>query len=86
MLKGIPITRVTIIATVIESISLLVMLLTTGHAGPEGRFTLLGWLGTLINLPGFAITGALMPSSIDSFFIRLACAFVIQTLLLTCLI
>jgi hypothetical protein len=48
-----------IVALIIEAISLPPAVLTLGHAGPEGQFAAIGYLGLLINLFGFAIAGRL---------------------------
>lgn len=56
---------------------------TMGHAGPEGRYAILGWFCSLINLPGLAITGWLLPASVQSDQIRSAIAVLIQLAVLT---
>jgi hypothetical protein len=54
-------------ALIIEAISLPPAVLTLGHAGPEGRFAELGYLGLLINLVGFAVVGRFRFDSMLSF-------------------
>ena len=53
--------KAVIVALIIEAISLPPAVLTMGHAGPEGRFAEIGWLGLLINLFGFAVAGRFAP-------------------------
>src|ERR1051325_6410231 len=38
-----------LIAFAVEAASLVAMFSTMGHAGPDGRFALIGWLSTLMN-------------------------------------
>jgi hypothetical protein len=45
-----------LLITLIEALTLPPALLTMGHAGPEGRFAVIGWLGLLVNLPGLIVT------------------------------
>ncbi len=39
-------------ASAIEAASLAALFSTMGHAGPEGRFAVIGWLSTIFNFPG----------------------------------
>ena len=39
-------------AAVVESVSLLLLFSTMGHAGAEGHFAFIGWPATVLNFPG----------------------------------
>jgi hypothetical protein len=68
-----------VIAVIVELITLPLTILTTGHAGPEGPFALVGWLSVLLNIPGFFIVGLIMPSWVESLLIRMIAVFIINT-------
>ena len=68
-------------AVVLEGVSGPLMFATLGHAGPEGRFAIFGWLATLINLPGLFLVGILFGHGPVSDSIRIVVAFILQVLL-----
>jgi hypothetical protein len=72
-----------VIAVIVELLTLPPAILTSGHAGPEGPFALIGWLGVLVNLPGIFIVGMIMPARIESLALRAVGAFIINAALLT---
>ena len=75
--------KAVIYGLIIETVSLPPAVLTMGHAGPEGPFAAIGWLGLLINLFGFAIAGRFAPfRSVLSFSF---CVLAIQLCFITCL-
>jgi len=72
--------RGTIYAALLEVVTISIAVLTFGHAGPDGQFALFGWIGFLLNLPGFMIAGALAPH--NSVFTFAVCVFIIQMALI----
>ncbi len=84
--KGLSFIMALVIAAIVELITLPLTILTTGHAGPEGPFALLGWLSVLLNIPGILIVGLIMPDWVESLLVRLAGAFIINTPLLAVLV
>src|SRR4051812_13748697 len=72
--------RATVCAILLEVITVPITTLTMGHAGPEGEYALLGWIGLLVNFPGFFIAGIL--ASYDSKFSFAVCVFIIQMVLI----
>jgi hypothetical protein len=74
--------KVVICALIIEAFSLPPAVLTMGHAGPEGPFASIGWLGLAINLIGFAIAGRFAPY--DSVLRFSFCVLAIQVCFITC--
>lgn len=69
---------------IVEAVSLPPAVLTMGHAGPEGPFAIIGWLGLLINLFGFAVAGRFGPfSSVLGFSV---CVLVFQVCFITGLV
>ena len=73
--------RAVLFALLIEVATLPIAMFTMGHAGPEGPWAILGWIGLLINFPGFLISGRLAP--FDSQFGFAGCVFSIQMVLFT---
>ena len=62
-----------VIASLFEAVTLFTMFSTMGHAGPEGRFALLGWLSLAMNLPGLWLAGFLrLPEDASSLRIAIA--------------
>jgi hypothetical protein len=70
-------------AGVIEVITVGVILLTLGHAGPEGPFAEVGWIGVLLNLPSIFIVGWLFSAWNLPLYFSATLVFIFQTLLLT---
>lgn len=48
-----------VLGSLVEVGSLYAMFATMGHAGPEGPFATIGWLATVMNLPGMFVAGIL---------------------------
>jgi RsiW-degrading membrane proteinase PrsW (M82 family) len=67
-------------AVLIEGASLWLMFLSLGHAGPEGRFAMLGWIGVGLNFPALLIARFLHISEDVSMFRLAASLFLIQLL------
>jgi hypothetical protein len=74
--------KAAIYAIIIEALSLPPTILTMGHAGPEGPFAPIGWVGLAINLFGFAVVGRFTP--FDSVLIFSICVGVIQVCFIIC--
>ena len=86
--------RVVIIGFLFELITVSLMFITLGHAGPEGPAGRFGWIGLLLNTPGLAMA-SLWGSQFDSmigvavrvfvsqFFLILLAAFLIRYYMLS---
>jgi hypothetical protein len=66
----------TIIVFILEIVTVPIVVLTMGHAGPEGQLAILGWIALLLNLPGVMIAATVSP--FDSLFGFGVCVFMIQ--------
>ena len=75
--------KAVLIVLVVEGVTLPPVILTMGHAGPEGPLAIFGWLGLLINFPGYVLAVAL--GSYESTFSLAIAVFVIQVLILVLL-
>lgn len=75
--------KAVVYAFIVEAFSLPPAILTMGHAGPEGPFAAIGWLGLAINLFGFAVAGRFAP--FPSVLRFSSCVLLIQVCFITCL-
>jgi len=72
-----------LVILLLEGLTVPPVILTMGHAGPEGPLAIFGWLGLLINFPGYVLAVAL--GSYESTFSLAIAVFVIQVLILVLL-
>ena len=70
------------LAATIEATALLPVVLTMGHAGPEGQFAVVGWLGPIINFPGILLARA-FSLQLGSLNALIATVYITQTILFT---
>jgi predicted membrane metal-binding protein len=83
--KGISIKKIILIAAFVELVSLPLLMLTVGHAGPEGGFAPLGVIPFLINLPSLFLI-SFLPYTPDSMILNIFLIFIIQMLIIVTLV